>query len=188
MKLLRSPATRPLSSPLSQTLSNLFTERESRKHSQDPTKVSTKDFFRTDQAYLRSGNPSHQMTQREQAVKGIFAIERVISPMSVKTTGIGPKSVDKIKARLFNAIERDLQSCQSVQGSCSGKEVRQGRIWHGKKSSLLMTAGEQPLACGRLDRRAQMAEDRNCRRGGIRRTHLEIRIPLIRPRAIPRFE
>jgi hypothetical protein len=49
------------------------------------------------------------MAQRQQAIIGVFAIELIISPMTVKGAFVGPKRIDKIQTRLMDGFKGNLQ-------------------------------------------------------------------------------
>ena len=56
-----------------------------------------------------------QVPEGQQSVVGVFAVERVVQPASVEAAAVRPQRVDEVQAGFVNAVQRDVQGCESVQ-------------------------------------------------------------------------
>ena len=84
------------------------------------------------------------MTQRQQRVEGVLAVNRVVGPGAEEAAAIGPERVHEIEARIAQARDRHVQRGQGVERGCRGEKIRNGRGARGEKPAARVTAIEQP--------------------------------------------
>ena len=76
------------------------------------------------------------MAKGEQPIEGVFRVEMVIRPVTVKGTFIRPERIDEVQARVFQVIERDLQPSERVQGRSGREQIGNWRVWYREEAAL----------------------------------------------------
>src|SRR5689334_19506980 len=102
------------------------------------------------------------MTQSEQAVKGVFGIEKIVRPMSMKTAFGIPERVDQIET--FLVLKRGQPATdtgQCVKGRRSREEIRNGHARHSDESTVGMHLGNDPIPNIRIHRETKMRNERD---------------------------
>src|SRR5688572_26749809 len=98
------------------------------------------------------------MSDGEQAVVGVLAVEVVVRPAAKETSAVGPERVNEIETSLRESFERHLQAGQRVERGGGREQIGYGGVRRGQKAAARMTAIEQPHAKVRLDGRVQLPE------------------------------
>lgn len=97
------------------------------------------------------------MTQREQAVAGVFHIEIIIGPMAVEATFGGPQAVDEVEGEVAKRIEFQFEAFQRMKGGGGAEQVGEGGTGSGEESSTGMHLLLQPRARFRMKREVKVA-------------------------------
>lgn len=75
------------------------------------------------------------MPQRQQSIAGVFGVEMVIGPVTIKSSLGCPEAVDKVEADLADVAEGDLQSLQRMQCRGGAEQIRQWRARCGQEAT-----------------------------------------------------
>src|SRR5688500_15664948 len=127
------------------------------------------------------------MAERKQPIEGIFSIQVVVRPMSMKATVRVPKCVDQVEAAFVDpAWDAALQTGERMQGSARREEIGNGRTWHSDEAALRVSLCQDPVADRVVHGETQVSNQRDSRGSRIQRARFLAR--QIRPGMITSFQ
>jgi hypothetical protein len=104
------------------------------------------------------------MSEREQPIVRVLAIQDVVVPVAVEAAAVGPQGIDEIEARLLECRDVGVEPDQRVDRRGGREQVGDRRPGERTEAALRMRLRQQPRREGVGDRLAELAQRRGCGR------------------------